>query len=82
MPAVKPGVPPGGSVCEWDREFEIGSPISGGRMPPSSAGETPAALIDMDRVIYRENQLIRGAKEFVRALIEIGTPFIFLTNNS
>jgi NagD protein len=39
-------------------------------------------LIDMDGVIYRENQLIPGAKEFVAALIGIGAPFVFLTNNS
>lgn len=39
-------------------------------------------LIDMDGVVYRENQLIPCAKEFVRALISSGTPFIFLTNNS
>ena len=39
-------------------------------------------LIDMDGVIYRENQLIAGAADFVRALHATGTPFIFLTNNS
>ena len=39
-------------------------------------------LIDMDGVIYRENQLIPGAKEFVLTLIELGAPFVFLTNNS
>jgi NagD protein len=39
-------------------------------------------LIDMDGVIYRENHLIAGAEEFVRALIATGTPFLFLTNNS
>src|ERR1041385_555779 len=39
-------------------------------------------LIDMDGVIYRENQLIGGAAEFVQALIATGTPFLFLTNNS
>jgi len=39
-------------------------------------------LIDMDGVIYRENQLIPGAKDFVEALILSGSPFIFLTNNS
>jgi NagD protein len=39
-------------------------------------------LIDMDGVIYRENQLIPGAVEFVQALISTGTPFLFLTNNS
>ncbi len=39
-------------------------------------------LIDMDGVIYRENQLIQGAAEFVQALLATGTPFLFLTNNS
>src|SRR6267142_3877873 len=39
-------------------------------------------LIDMDGVIYRENQLIAGATEFVQALSAAGTPFLFLTNNS
>jgi NagD protein len=39
-------------------------------------------LIDMDGVIYRENQLIPGAAEFVQALNASGTPFLFLTNNS
>ena len=36
----------------------------------------------MDGVIYRENQLIPGAADFVRALLATGTPFLFLTNNS
>src|ERR1700743_1358460 len=39
-------------------------------------------LIDMDGVIYRENQLIPGAADFVHALQDTGTPFLFLTNNS
>jgi NagD protein len=39
-------------------------------------------LIDMDGVIYRENQLIPGAREFVEALQAFGVPFLFLTNNS
>ena len=39
-------------------------------------------LIDMDGVIYRENQLIPGALDFVQALLATGTPFLFLTNNS
>lgn len=36
----------------------------------------------MDGVIYRENHLIPGARDFVEALILSGAPFIFLTNNS
>jgi NagD protein len=39
-------------------------------------------LIDMDGVVYREDHLIPGAADFVRALLAAGTPFIFLTNNS
>jgi NagD protein len=39
-------------------------------------------LIDMDGVIYRENHLIPGARDFIRALLETGAPFVFLTNNS
>ena len=39
-------------------------------------------LIDMDGVIYREIQLIPGAADFIQALKDSGTPFLFLTNNS
>jgi len=39
-------------------------------------------LIDMDGVIYRENHLIAGGREFVEAMAATGTPFLFLTNNS
>ncbi len=39
-------------------------------------------LIDMDGVIYREEALIPGAAEFVQTLLALGTPFLFVTNNS
>jgi NagD protein len=39
-------------------------------------------LIDMDGVIYRGRELIRGADQFVNQLIEQEVPFFFLTNNS
>jgi len=39
-------------------------------------------LIDMDGVIYRENNLVPGALDFVQALLATATPFLFLTNNS
>jgi NagD protein len=39
-------------------------------------------LIDLDGVIYRENLLIPGVAEFIRALVTSSTPFLFLTNNS
>src|SRR5207237_5478865 len=41
-----------------------------------------AYRIDMDGFLYRENQLIPGAPQFVQALMATGTPFLFLTNNS
>lgn len=39
-------------------------------------------LIDMDGVIYRGNEMIPGAIEFVAALRAKRIPFLFLTNNS
>ena len=47
-------------------------------MPYQSHG----LLLDMDGVIYRGNQLIPGADEFVAELISKKIPFLFLTNNS
>lgn len=39
-------------------------------------------LIDMDGVIYRGSELIPGAKEFIKMLLNENVPFLFLTNNS
>jgi NagD protein len=39
-------------------------------------------LIDMDGVIYRGGELIKGADVFVKKLLEKNIPFLFLTNNS
>jgi NagD protein len=39
-------------------------------------------LIDMDGVIYRDNQLIPGAQRFIAELQDSSIPFMFLTNNS
>ena len=39
-------------------------------------------LIDMDGVMYRDNQLIDGAQRFIKSLQEDDVPFMFLTNNS
>ena len=39
-------------------------------------------LIDMDGVMYRGNQLIPGAAQFVAELLARNVPFLFLTNNS
>lgn len=47
---------------------------------PASAGH--GFLIDMDGVIYRGSELIPGADRFVRDLLDLRIPFLFLTNNS
>jgi len=39
-------------------------------------------LIDMDGVIYRDDELIPGAKAFIDLLLDREIPFLFLTNNS
>ncbi len=39
-------------------------------------------ILDMDGVLYRGNQLIPGAREFIERLQEGGHRFLFLTNNS
>src|SRR5438034_2244670 len=39
-------------------------------------------LIDMDGVIYRGSELIRGADRFIAELRRLEVPFLFLTNNS
>ncbi|HTE20755.1 MAG TPA: TIGR01457 family HAD-type hydrolase, partial [Armatimonadota bacterium] len=39
-------------------------------------------ILDMDGVLYRGNQLIPGAREFIERLQERGHRFLFLTNNS
>jgi NagD protein len=39
-------------------------------------------VLDMDGVIYRGNQLVPGAKEFIERLQAGGHPFLFMTNNS
>jgi len=41
-----------------------------------------AYVLDMDGVLYRGNQLIPGAKEFIERLQSGGHRFLFLTNNS
>jgi len=39
-------------------------------------------LIDMDGVLYKNNELISGAKDFIEYLQKNNIPFLFLTNNS
>jgi A/G-specific adenine glycosylase len=42
LPAVEPGVPPGGKSANYFKPVKISCPIPGGKMPPSTAGGTPA----------------------------------------
>lgn len=44
--------------------------------------QTHGYLLDMDGVIYRGNEPIPGAVEFIQTLRENDVPFLFLTNNS
>lgn len=46
------------------------------------ASTSRAWLMDLDGVVYRGNQPIPGAAEFVRSLIRTKQPFLFLTNHS
>lgn len=39
-------------------------------------------MIDMDGTVYKGNETIPGAKEFISFLKKEKTPFVFLTNNS
>jgi len=39
-------------------------------------------MIDMDGTVYKGNDVIKGAPEFIERLKKSKTPFVFLTNNS
>ena len=39
-------------------------------------------MIDMDGTVYKGNNVIKGAPEFIERLKERNIPFVFLTNNS
>ena len=41
-----------------------------------------AFLIDMDGVLYKSDELIPGANEFINKLLKKEIPFLFMTNNS
>lgn len=56
--------------------------ITGRMKPPAASATRQGFLIDMDGVIYRGHELIRGADEFIARLIREDIPFLFLTNNS
>lgn len=44
--------------------------------------EIRGVLLDVDGVLYRGNQVIPGAREFLDFLTREGIPFVYLTNNS
>jgi serine/threonine protein kinase len=60
-PAVEPGVPPGGSGVGASTALENSRPDPGGKMPPSTAGGTPAATFAAARP-YFVMELVRGIR--------------------
>ena len=64
---------------------KFGTPTSN-LQSPTSDFQPPISItsliIDMDGVIYRGDEAIVGAREFVALLQREGVPFLFLTNNS
>ncbi len=63
LPAVEPGVPPGGKDAGNFKPVKLSRKIPGGRMPPSTAGGTPAATLLADAANNFGLEL-RGAKPF------------------
>jgi NagD protein len=49
---------------------------------PRESGPRCGFLLDMDGVIYRGDEPVPGAAEFIHSLRERAIPFLFLTNNS
>ncbi|MDR3205509.1 MAG: hypothetical protein LBT41_00180, partial [Candidatus Methanoplasma sp.] len=47
-----------------------------------SSSDIRGFAIDMDGTVYKGNDPIPGAKEFISHLKRNGIPFVFLTNNS
>lgn len=62
--------------------FRSGSRLIRARTRVRQAGRRCGFLLDMDGVIYRGDEPIPGAVDFVHSLRERGIPFLFLTNNS
>lgn len=61
-------------------DTSLNSPIDPGRS--RVIGQIRGWLIDLDGVIYRGEQVVDGAADFVELLRNQGTPYLFLTNNS
>lgn len=58
------------------------SPARHARLPKLSESGKRGYLIDMDGVLYRGDEVIEGAKEFIHLLQKLDIPHLFLTNNS
>jgi len=59
---------------------KFGTPSSNLHPPPSNS--INSLIIDLDGVLYRGDEAIVGAKEFIALLQREGVPFLLLTNNS
>ena len=59
LPAVEPGFQPGGGGVTNSNHTNISSAPPGGKMPPSTAGETPAATLDY--FLARQHEPYRAA---------------------
>ena len=69
LPAVEPGVSPGGARVTSPKALEHSAPNPGGKMPPSTAGGTPAAtalgfdlFVPLDSLGAVADKLIAAAK--------------------
>ena len=59
LPAVEPGVPPGGKDAGNFKPVKLSRKIPGGRMPPSTAGGTPAATrLQTPQTISASNSVV------------------------
>ncbi len=59
---------------------KFGTPTS--NLQSLTSSSIKSLIIDLDGVLYRGDQAIVGAKEFVALLQQGGIPFLLLTNNS
>jgi 4-nitrophenyl phosphatase len=59
---------------------KFGTPNS--NLQPLTPNSIESLIIDLDGVLYRGDEAIVGAREFVTLLQQEGVPFLLLTNNS
>ncbi len=56
--------------------------IKGEYVPMKTLNDVKCFLLDMDGTIYLGNILLEGSLEFLKAVVDSGRDFMFLTNNS